>query len=216
MNPSEVAQFLKDHPDFFDVNPTLLAEFTFVHPHGSQAISLTERQLLVLRERITQLEDKFAELLQFGEENDAISEKVHRLGLSLLEAEDFEAIRSAIYTHLQEDFSVPHVAFRVWNSVLSRSGPEFGAVGEEVRFFTGDLVQPYCGVPALREVSDWFGQAARLIRSVALVPLKRDEHTFGLLALGSEDPKRFYPEMGTLYVARIGEMVSHSLRRQLG
>ena len=27
----------------------------------------------------------------------------------------------------------------------------------------------------------------------------------GLLALGSEDLQRFYPEMGTLYLARIGE-----------
>jgi hypothetical protein len=35
---------------------------------------------------------------------------------------------------------------------------------------------------------------------VALVPLRRDDKTFGLLALGSEDPERFYPEMGTLYV----------------
>ncbi|MCK6519748.1 DUF484 family protein, partial [Myxococcota bacterium] len=48
------------------------------------------------------------------------------------------------------------------------------------------------------------------------VPLRRDNKTFGLLALGSEDPERFYPEMGTLYVTRIGEMVSASLVRQLG
>jgi len=34
--------------------------------------------------------------------------------------------------------------------------------------------------------------------------------------MGSEDPERFYPEMGTLYVTRIGDMVSHILRRQLG
>jgi uncharacterized protein YigA (DUF484 family) len=76
-----------------------------------------------MRERIAQLENKFAELLEFGEENDAIGDKVHRFCVSLLEAEDFESIRQAIYTHLQEDFAVPHVAFRVWNSVLSRSGP---------------------------------------------------------------------------------------------
>jgi uncharacterized protein YigA (DUF484 family) len=100
-----------------------------------------------MRERIAQLENKFAELLEFGEENDAIGDKVHRFCVSLLEAEDFESIRQAIYTHLQEDFAVPHVAFRVWNSVLSRSGPEFLPVGEEVRYFTGDMVQPYCGAP---------------------------------------------------------------------
>ncbi|HMW51871.1 MAG TPA: DUF484 family protein [Rhodocyclaceae bacterium] len=34
--------------------------------------------------------------------------------------------------------------------------------------------------------------------------------------MGSEDSERFYPEMGTLYVTRIGEMVACALRRQLG
>lgn len=216
MNASDVIQFLQTHPDFFDDNSGLLTDLTVTHPHNGQAISLIERQMLALRERIAQLENKFAELLEFGEENDAIGEKVHRLTLSLLEAEDFESIRRAIYTHLQEDFAVPHVAFRVWNSVLTRSGPEFLPVGEDVRFFTGDLISPYCGQLTLREVANWFGPAGRLIRSVALVPLRGDDKSFGLLAMGSEDPERFYPAMGTLYVARIGEMVSASLVRQLG
>lgn len=216
MNPSDVIAFLEENPDFFDRNSTLLTDLTVTHPNNGQAISLTERQLIALRDRIAQLEDKFAELLSFGEENDAIGEKIHRLTLSLLEAEDFESIRQAIYLHLKEDFAVPHVAFRVWNSVLSRSGPEFLPVGEEVRFFAGDLVQPYCGAPVTKEVMAWFGPASRLLRSVALVPLQRDDQTFGLLAMGSEDPERFYPEMGTLYVSRIGEMVSCALRRQLG
>ena len=42
------------------------------------------------------------------------------------------------------------------------------------------------------------------IRSVALMPLK-DEACFGMLALGSEDVMRFYPEMGTLFLQRIAE-----------
>ena len=37
----------------------------------------------------------------------------------------------------------------------------------------------------------------------------------GLLALGSEEPQRFYPEMGTLYLERIGEMASAALNRTL-
>ncbi|MDD3352983.1 DUF484 family protein [Zoogloea sp.] len=216
MNPSDIIAFLKENPDFFDRHSSLLADLQVTHPHTGQAISLTERQLLALRGRIAHLEDKFAELLGFGEENDGISTKVHRLSLSLLEAEDFESIRQATYVHLREDFAVPHVAFRVWNSVLSRGGPEFLPVAEDIRFFAGDLVEPHCGPPPLREITLWFGPASRLMRSVALVPLRRDEQTFGLLAMGSEDPERFYAEMGTLYLTRIGEMVSCALRRQLG
>jgi len=45
------------------------------------------------------------------------------------------------------------------------------------------------------------------------VPLRRDDATFGVVALASEDPKRFYPEMGTLHLARIGDLMSHALWR---
>ena len=44
----------------------------------------------------------------------------------------------------------------------------------------------------------------------------RDAQVFGLLALGSEEAERFYPEMGTLYVTRLGELLSAAVQRQLG
>ncbi len=216
MNTDDVVRFLQQNPDFFEGNGELLDSLSAVHPHSGEAISLTERQLHALREKIRQLEAKLGELIRFGEENDEISEKVHRMVLALLDAENFEAIRDAILTHLREDFAVPHVAMRVWNSVLKRDTIEFAPVSEDVRFYAGDLKRPYCGAPSNLEVVDWFGEAAPHIRSVALVPLMRDNRVFGMLALGSEDAERFYAEMGTLYVSRIGEMVSAVVRRHLG
>jgi hypothetical protein len=62
----------------------------------------------------------------------------------------------------------------------------------------------------------WFGEAAPQVRSCALVPLRREGETFGLLALGAESERRFYPEMGTVYLERIGEMASVALARVLG
>lgn len=216
MNSNDIALYLQQNPDFFDANADLLAQLSVSHPGDGRAISLTERQLHALREKIRQLEAKFAELLRFGEENDEISEKVHRLALALIEAEDFDSIRQAILIHLLEDFAVPHLALRVWNSVLTRDSIEFSPVAEEVRFFAGDLRQPYCGGPCNNEMMAWFGESASHVRSVALVPLRRDTQVFGLLALGSEEAERFYPEMGTLYLGRIGDMVGLALLRQLG
>lgn len=216
MNTEDIVRFLREHPDFLEAHGELADSLSVTHPHNGQAISLTERQLHTLREKIRMLESKLAELIQFGEENDEISEKVHRLVLALLEADGFEAARDATFTHLREDFSVPHVAMRVWNSVLTRDTPEFQPVSEEVRFYAGDLSRPHCGAPVNHDVVDWFGEAAPHVRSVALVPLMRDKRAFGLLALGSEDAERFYPGMGTLYVMRIGEMVSSVVQRYLG
>jgi uncharacterized protein YigA (DUF484 family) len=59
-----------------------MANMVVPHPHGGRTISITERQMLALRDKNKQLESKMGELLQFGEENDAISEKMHRLAVA--------------------------------------------------------------------------------------------------------------------------------------
>ena len=64
------------------------------------------------------------------------------------------------------------------------------------------------------DTAEWFGEAAARLRSFAYVALKSDQ-AFGLLGLASEDAQRFYPEMGTLYLKRLGEMTSAALLRYL-
>ena len=51
------------------------------------------------------------------------------------------------------------------------------------------------------------------IRSQALIALRNGGGTIGMIALGSEDNQRFYADMGTLYLERLGEMVSAALAR---
>ncbi len=216
MTPQDIVDFLSQHPEFFVEHPELLSTLTVPHPLSGQAISLTERQLLNLREKLGQVQGKLAELVSFGEENDVIAERVHRLTLSLMTAPDFESVNFAIYNHLQEDFAVPHVALRIWNSILKRPLPEFIEVSEELRFYAADLRHPYCGPAQNPEVLAWFGESASQLRSIALIPLRRDAQIFGMLALGSEDPERFFPEMGTLYVERIGDLVSAAVLRHIG
>ena len=216
MKPEDVAAYLQQYPDFFDRNAELLAHMTVPHPDTGRAISLSERQMHALRAKIAQLEHKFAELIRFGEENDEIGEKVHRMCLALMSAENFDDILQLTMTHLLDDFSVPHVALRIWNSVLTKEGDEFAPVSEAVSFLAGDLQRPYCGTPCNDEVMGWFGESADAIRSICLVPLSRENAPFGLLAMGSEEPERFYPEMGTLYVRRIGDLVGAAVLAELG
>ncbi len=217
MNADEVARYLRDNPDFLAEHDELFTRLTVPHPrHGGQAISLAERQLYALRDKIQQLENKLAELIRFGEENDEISGKVHRLSVELLTVDSYETVLLALISSLRDDFSVPHAALRVWNSVLTRDEVEFAPVSEDVRLYAGSLRHPYCGAPNNLEITGWFGEAAPHIRSLALMPLWRHDQAFGMLALGSEEPERFYPEMGTLYLGRISDLVAAALLCQLG
>src|SRR3954466_8283919 len=114
MSPDDVAVFLRTNPQFFDQHPELLESIHVPHPYGGRAIPLAERQTVALREKVKLLEGRLAELIRFGEENDTISEKVHRLAVALVGARDFPALVQSLYFHLREDFAVPHVALRVW------------------------------------------------------------------------------------------------------
>jgi uncharacterized protein len=184
------------------------------HPHGGRAIPLAERQTVALRDKLKLVEGKLSELIQFGEENDAISEKVHRLSVALVGARDFAALAHSLYFHLHEDFAVPHVALRVWDKALPAEAAEGRAIEPAQREHADTLGGPQCGAAAGNPFVPWFGEAGEHLRSVALVPLGQTK-VFGVLALGSEDAKRFYPEMGTLYLRRIGELCAAGVTARL-
>ena len=214
LTAEQVAEFLRQNPGFFENHVDILMNLQIPHPHGGRAVSIGERQLVAVREKAKMLEDKLRELIQFGEENDAVGEKVHQLSCRLIDAPSLDAVLDTLYLDLLDHFAVPHVAVRLWN--VAEENPdtkEFAPVAAEMRQFVEQMTAPYCGHHAVYESQSWFGEAAPHLKSFALVKLVRDGLVYGVVALASEDPKRFYPEMGTLYLARIGELVSHSLWR---
>ena len=215
MKAEEVIRYLQDNPGFFEGYAEVLAQIYIPHPHGGRAIPIAERQILTLRDKSRMLEGKLAELIEFGEENDAIGEKMHRLCLALISARDMQGMLQALYYNLREDFAVPHAVVRIWGaSPGAPECPEFTPVSDELRQYAASLEHPYCGPGANAEVASWFGETAAQLRSFACTPLRDAGNAcVGMLALASEDPARFYPEMGTLYLKRLGELASAALQR---
>ena len=189
LTAEQVAEFLKQNPGFFENNVDILVNLQIPHPHGGRAVSIGERQLVAVREKAKMLEDKLRELIQFGEENDAVGEKVHRLACRMIEASTMDAALDSLYLDLLDHFAVPHVAVRLWR--VAEENPdtkEFAAVGQEMHEFVEKLTAPYCGNHAVYESQAWFGESAAHLKSFALIALKRDDLTFGVVALASEDP----------------------------
>jgi len=218
MNDDEAVRFLLENPDFFDAHPELLTQMRFPNPHGGQAIALSERQVLALREENKALKAKLQELVEFGEENDAISTRMHKLVLLVLSAAAMPELLAALHIGLREGMTVPHTALRIWGgrpySGEGADREEFSAVGTGIKEYAAGLSRPYCGPSGNPEAATWFGEAASHVRSVAHMPLHDADGTcIGLLALGSEDVLRFYPDMGVLYLQRLGELTGAALRR---
>ncbi|AAZ98480.1 conserved hypothetical protein [Thiobacillus denitrificans ATCC 25259] len=214
MQPEQIADYLTRHPNFFNDFPTLLADIHIPHPHGTHAVSMSERQLIAMRDKVRMLENKLAELIQFGEENDGISEKLHALTLALLAARTPQEVVAALALHLREGFAVPHHALRVWN--LEAEAPTLSEpVSPDLRDAVTTLAQPACGPLTIDEAGAWFGEIAPHLRTFAFIPLRPAATVapIGLLVLASEEARRFYPGMGTLYLERLGQMLGAALVR---
>lgn len=216
-----VSEYLTHHPHFFEQHASLLTEIFLPSPHGNGAISLTERQQLAQRDKIRVLEAKLSQLIDFAEENDITSIKVHNLGARLLinhsENIDFVTLQQTIADSLQQDFTVAQIQLQLWaesKEAALMQNPAFIPTDESVIQWVSALSAPFCGTkPALV-----FTSTPEHLKSFAFIPLAKtthlnplDKQVFGVLILSSENQQRFSAGMGTMYLERIGEIVGAAL-----
>jgi len=202
MKTQDIAQYLQDNPQFFEEHVEMLAQISLPHPHGGRTISLSERQLLALREKNKELEKKLRELIAFAQDNDALQHRVHEFVVALFAARDLVTLHEMIPHLLRDIFAIPHTALHLW---------QLAPPSAEVLAFADAQAQPVCLHHAAHDTAAWFGEHAAQLRSYAYLPLHAGSETIGLLVLASEDKQRFYPEMGTVFLERIAEAVASAL-----
>jgi len=206
MKAEDVANYLQSNPAFFETYAQMLSEVVIPHPYGGRTISLSERQMLTLRERAKELEKKLHELLEFAKENDGLQNKLHQFTLALFNAHDLLSLQSVTLRNLRDIFNVPHAAIHLW-----KENPP----SVEVLAFADEHTLPVCVHQPVLDTAKWFGEAETHLRSFAYMPLRANNQTIGMLVIASEDAQRFYPEMGTIFLQRIADIVSAALRQHL-
>lgn len=215
LQADDIAHYLVRHQDFFEQHPQLLSQMQLPHPHDGQAISLVERQSLMLRERVKALEGRVAEMVRNGQENDAIAEKLIAWVRSLLTETEEAALPATLIGELKRIFEVPHAALRLWSTKPALATLDCArAVESDTITFANSMRVPFCGSNVGFEAASWLGPEG-VVKSVALLPLRvgASPETFGMLVLGSADADRFHSSMGTAFLERIGELASAALAR---
>lgn len=209
----DVAAWLKTNPDFFMDHSEVFSAMRVPHPAGGHAISMVERQLISLRERNAQLERQLAELIGYGQHNDTLIEKLHRLTLALLRAPDAEVTLAVVHESMRTDFAIPFSAVRWWGEPLGGTSlEETGLCSDELKSYIAGLDRPYVGPNAAHESRAWLGAGAGEARSFAYVPLL-EGGVSGVLMLASEDGGRFTPDMATDVLTRLAHLSSAALAR---
>ena len=212
----DIANYLANTPGFFERHAELLAAVQLTSPHGQRAVSLQERQMEMLRERIKGLEQKIMEMIRHGQENVAIAERLHRITRQILLTAAPAALPEVLLRHLKQEFVIPQAALRLWGVDEAFAGLPFTeGVSDDVRNFTASLSVPYCGVNAGFEAMRWLDEPDSVL-STALIPLRAGgQDAIGLLVLASPDPSRYTAELGNEFLLRIGEIASAALSRLL-
>lgn len=208
-----VADFLQQHPEFFEQHPDLLTGLKLTTSLGGRTISLQERQVEILRDKIRQLELKLATLMRNASSNDVIMSNFHQWILRLLADGETADLPDRLLQALKESFDVPAASLRLWNVKPEHADAWFAADAGEAPTFADRETTPQCGPAADKPGIPWL-DSSTTIQSAALVPLRKrgSDQSFGLLVLGSPDPRRFAAELATDFLIRIGETASARLQ----
>jgi hypothetical protein len=214
---SDIAEYLANTPGFFERHAELLASIQLASPHGNRAVSLQERQLEMLRERIKGLERKIMDMVRSGQENVAIADRLHRWTRSILLTQAPADLPGVVLEELKGEFTIPQAGMRLWDIAPEFIGRTFSRpVSEDARSFATSLPVPYCGQNSGFEAVRWLDDPGD-VRSLAMIPLRRGEQgpAFGLIILASPEATRFAPDLGLEFLQRIGELSSAALTRLL-
>jgi uncharacterized protein YigA (DUF484 family) len=211
LDSAAVAQYLADHPQFFEEHASLLGQVKLSSPLTGKAVSLQERQMEVMRDKYKALELRLAELLRIGEENSAIANRFHGWHQDLLRAGAGAELPRVLVDGLARHFAVPQATLRLWQLAGEHADAWFAqGVSDDARIFAASLRAPYCGSNRDFEAVRWLAEP-EAVRSTVMLPLRSGADTFGLLVLGSPDEQRFTERMGTDFLVHIGETASTAL-----
>ena len=214
---ADIANFLANTPGFFERHAELLGSVQLTSPHGQRAVSLQERQMEMLRDKIKGLEGKIIEMIRNSQDNLILTERLHHWTIALMQTASPADVPAQVVDGLMRRFQIPQAGVRVWGADEVHAALPFArAVGADARTFASSLSAPYCGVNAGFEAAQWLAEPAQVM-SLALVPLREAGagEAFGMLVLGSPDPTRYSADMGTDFLVRVGEIASAALARLL-
>lgn len=210
----EIAAWLRRHPSFLKQFPDLALTLVVPRDDGPAA-SLASYQLEVLRDKNRELNRRLQELFGNAQENERLAVRTHQLTLALMnQGSEGDTVR-AMAASLSEDFQGDLVRLVMFRPIEGLEWSDwFRVIPENDRSldpFRDALIdaEPLCGRLNPDKNALLYGPRAEEVQSSALLSLPG----VGLVAIGSRDPNRFFPGMGTLFLRMMGESFAAAMAR---
>ncbi|MCI4568180.1 DUF484 family protein [Lysobacter sp. CFH 32150] len=213
LSAHEVAAWLRRHPKFLQQFPDLAISMVVPRDNGPAA-SLASYQLEVLRDKNRELSRRLQELFANAQENERLAVRTHQLTLALMRQTTAADTLRAMVASLAEDFQGDLVRVVLFEPVAGLDDDWLQVIDEDDRRLAAfhDALkdgEPICGRLHPDKHALLYGMRAEDVQSSALLPMSG----VGLVTVGSRDPNRFFPGMGTLFLRMMGEALAVALRR---
>lgn len=217
IDADQVAQYLRDNPEFFIDRDSLLAEITLPHESG-QAISLLERQVKILRDRGIEARHTLSTLIENAKYNDQLFNVTRALILALLMEDDIAQIASAAEANLCTQPGIDACSLIIFESSelagIDRTRTESKEfIREDFPALLKDR-RTVCQPIDKELAAKLFPKSNAGLRSVAVCPIGRNK-MIGVLVIGNKSQDYFSPELETLFLDFIGEVLESILSKQL-
>lgn len=213
----EIATWLRRHPTFLQQFPDLALSLVVPREDGPAA-SLAGYQLEVLRDKNRELSRRLQDLYTVSQDNERLATRTHQLTLALMRQSTAAGTVRAMAATLSEDFDGDQVSIVLFAPVAGLGDEPWLQVidrGHRLLVAFNDCLregEPLCGRLHPDKQALLYGARAEEVQSSALLPVEG----IGLVAVGSKEPNRFYPGMGTLFLRMMGDAFATSLKRFQG
>jgi len=151
-------------------------------------------------------------------ENEALSEDLHQFMLVLLDADNLDDVFGIVEDYMKTEFDADAIAIRLVSGGLADELED-----QKIRVLDDQILpafekmlmagNPSCDPLNREQLYYLFGEQAADIASNVIIPLNDEEMIYGLMAIGSTDPERYQPEMGTIFLRRFGEFLTQNLKQ---
>ncbi|ETD68926.1 hypothetical protein V757_09605 [Pelistega indica] len=208
LSPEVIAEFLRNNPNFLTEHADIFSEIRVPNPDGPGSLSLLEKQVSTLRDRLHSTQNNLYELGDIAVENQGINDTITDWCATLLAQKEEELIPAAIVTGLQDAFPELEVELLLWGfDQLEDYQLEENV---EVQQYIKSLVAPYTGSDIHPGIAAWLSNPAG---SIGIAPLYVNDIAIGALVFASQDAKHFYPDMGVFFLENLGYLASAAISR---
>jgi len=216
----QVKDYLLANPEFFQQYPILLEQLRIPHQKRG-TVSLVELQSQQMREKVTLLQEQINQLMSVAQQNERIYRLYAELNLALCRCTSVDELLSVLQERIKQQFALSAVTLKLFCEEDNHADNAWMLLRQKrltgSDFFFGRLTQS--------EIDTLFASVLsenENVESVALMTIGdaaqkqhqqqsnqgRDATYTGIMAIGSSAADHFSPEMDTLLITQLQQLMT--------